>query len=302
MQNKLFEMMTSNDYHIIINVKIQKIWNLYRASQEFQKQSLNFFIMLSSISDVIDNKSQINYAAIDMFLDAFVSYRKTLNLRVNIVDLKLIEDVDYIAEQDFNLNTRFDKQQWMSINESVLCKILMYSILQQNISALINVNSSIEMIIDIDFSLSKNDSDLTRESRFSYLFNDHESSKINDMNDDVSSDQSNQAIKQFRMMQKFETDATFLCNACVKIVLKQFVKILRLKMKLKSSRSLMMYELDSLSAVELRNWIRVKLEIELTTLDITNADFLITLCEKMISKLSLSESAKKRLIESIVIW
>ncbi len=195
MQNKLFEMMTSNDYHIIINIKIQKIWNLHRASQEFQKQSLNFFIMLSSISDVIDNKSQINYAAIDMFLDAFISYRKTLNLRVNIVDLKLIEDVDYIAEQDFNLNTRFDKRQWMSINESMLCKILMYSILQQNISALINVNSSIEMIIDIDFSLSKNDSDLTRESRFSYLFNDHESSKIDDMNDDVSSDQSNQAIK-----------------------------------------------------------------------------------------------------------
>ncbi len=96
-------------------------------------------------------------------------------------------------------------------------------------------------------------------------------------------------------MQKFETDATFLCNACVKIVLKQFVKILRLEMKLKSSRSLMMYELDSLSAVELRNWIRVKLEIELTTLDITNADFLITLCEKMISKLSLSESAKKKI-------
>ncbi len=295
MQNKLFEMMTSNDYHIIINVKIQKIWNLHRASQEFQKQSLNFFIMLSSISDVIDNKSQINYAAINMFLDAFVSYRKTLNLHVNIVDLKLIEDVDYIAEQDFNLNTRFNKQQWMSINESVLCKILMYSILQQNISALINVNSSIEMIIDIDFSLSKNDSDLTRESRFSYLFNDHESSKIDNMNDDVSSDQSNQAIKQFRMMQKFETDATFLCNACVKIVLKQFVKILQLEMKLKSSRSLMMYELDSLSAVELRNWIRVKLEIELTTLDITNVDFLITLCEKMISKLSLSESAKKKI-------
>ena len=188
-----------------------------------------------------------------MFLDAFISYRKTLNLRVNIVDLKLIENVDYIAEQDFNLNTRFDKRQWMSINESVLCKILMYSILQQNISALINVNSSIEMIIDIDFSLSKNDSDLTHESRFSYLFNDYESSKIDDMNDDVSSDQSNQAIKQFRMMQKFETDATFLCNAYVKIVLKQFVKILRLEMKLKSSRSLMMYELNSLSAVELRN-------------------------------------------------
>ena len=295
MQNKFFEMMTLNDYHIIINVKIHEIWNLHRVSQEFQKQSLDFFIMLSSISDVIDNKSQINCTAVNTFLDAFVSYWKTLDLRVNIVDLKLIKDVDYVAEQDFDLDTRFDKWQWTSINESVLCKILTYSILQQNISASINVNSSIEMITDIDFSLSKNDSDLTRKSRFSYLFNDHEDSKIDDMNDDVSSDQSDQAIKQFHMMQKFEIDATSLCNASVKIVSKQFVKILRLETKSKSSRSLMMYELDSLSAVELRNWIRVKLEIELTTLDITNADSLITLCEKMISKLSQSESVKKKI-------
>ncbi len=295
MQNKFFEMMTLNDYHIAINVKVQRIWNLHRTSQEFQKQSLDFFIMLSSISDVIDNKGQTNYAAVNTFLDAFVSYRKTLGLRVNIVDLELIEDVDYVAEQDFDLDIRFDKRQWTSINESVLRKILTYSILQQNVSASINANSSIEMITGIGFSLSKDDSDVAREPRFSYLFNDRESSKIDDMNDDVSSDQSDQAIKQFRMMQKFETDATFLCNACVKVVSKQFVKILWLETKSKSSRSLMTYGLDSLFAVELRNWIRVKLEIELTTLDITNADFLITLCEKMISKLSLSESAKKKI-------
>ncbi len=67
--------------------------------------------MLSSISDVIDNKGQTNYAAVNTFLDAFVSYRKTLGLRVNIVDLELIEDVDYVAEQDFDLDIRFDKRQ-----------------------------------------------------------------------------------------------------------------------------------------------------------------------------------------------
>ena len=151
------------------------------------------------------------------------------------------------------------------------------------------------MITGIGFSLSKGDSDLTREPRFSYLFNDRESSKVDGMNDGVNSDQSDQAIKQFRMMQKFETDAAFLCNACVKVVSKQFVKILRPETKPKPGRPLMAYELDSLSAVELRNWIRVKLGVELTTLDITNAGSLITLCEKVISKLLLSESAEKKI-------
>ena len=177
----------------------------------------------------------------------------------------------------------------------MLRKILTYSILQQNVSASINANSSIEMITDIDFSLSKDDLDLTREPRFSYLFNDRGGSKADGMDDGVDSDQSDQAIKQFRMMQKFETDATSLCNACVEVVSKRFVKILRLETKPKPDRSLMAYGLDSLSAVELRNWIRVKLEVELTTLDITNADFLITLCEKVVSKLPQSESAEKKI-------
>ncbi len=295
MQDKPFEMMTLNDYHIAINAKVQGTWNLHRASQEFQKQSLDFFIMLSSTSGVIGNKGQANYAAANTFLDAFASYRKTLGLRANIVDLGLIEDVGYVAEQDSGLDIRFDKRQWTPINESVLRKILTYSILQQNVSAPINANSSIEMITGIDFPLPKDDSDLTREPRFSYLFNDREDSKADGMNDGVSSDQSDQAIKQFRMMQKSEADATSLCNACVKVVSEQFVKILRLETKPKPSRPLMTYELDSLSAVELRNWIRVKLEVELTTLDITNAGSLITLCEKMVSKLPLSESAEKKI-------
>ena len=177
----------------------------------------------------------------------------------------------------------------------MLRKILTYSILQQNVSAPINANSSIEMITGIDFPLPKDDSDLTREPRFSYLFNDREDSKADGMNDGVSSDQSDQAIKQFRMMQKSEADATSLCNACVKVVSEQFVKILRLETKPKPSRPLMTYELDSLSAVELRNWIRVKLGVELTTLDITNAGSLITLCEKVVSKLPQSESAEKKI-------
>lgn len=111
MQDKPFEMMTLNDYHIAINAKVQETWNLHRASQEFQKQSLDFFIMLSSISGVVGNKGQANYAAVNTFLDAFASYRKTLGLRANIVDLGLIEDVDYVAEQDFDLDIRFDKRQ-----------------------------------------------------------------------------------------------------------------------------------------------------------------------------------------------
>ena len=286
-------MMTLDDYHTAINAKVHGTWNLHRASQELQKQPLDFFTMLSSTSGVVGNKGQANYAAANTFLDAFASYRKTLGLRANTVDLGLIEDVGYVAEQNSGLDSRFDKRLWTPINESVLRKILTYSILQQDTSAPINANSSTEMITGIGFPLPKGDSDLAREPRFSYLFNGRGAGKAGGMNDGIGSDKSDQAIKQFRIMQKSRADAASLCNACVEVVSGQFVKILRLDAEPEPGRPLTAYGLDSLSAVELRNWIRVKLEVELTTLDITNAGSLITLCEKVVSKLPQFEGAEK---------
>ena len=64
------------------------------------------------------------------------------------------------------------------------------------------------------------------------------------------------------------------------------MKVLRLESDPEPGRPLMAYGLDSLSAVELRNWIRVKLGVELTTLDVTNVASLIALAEKVVRKLA----------------
>jgi aryl carrier-like protein len=77
----------------------------------------------------------------------------------------------------------------------------------------------------------------------------------------------------------------------VELMAAQFTKILRLETEMEPAKSLMAYGLDSLAAVELRNWVRSELEADLTTLDITNASSLIALCEKLISKLPQPEAA-----------
>ena len=280
--------MTLDDYHTAIHAKVQGTWNIHRASQELQKQPLDFFTMLSSASGVVGNKGQANYAAANTFLDAFASYRQAIGLRANTVDLGLIEDVGYVAEQDTTLETRFDKRQWTPINETMLRKILTYSILQQDISAPLNAASSAELITGIGFPLPKGDSELAREPRFSYLFNGRGGSKSGgvDNGGEGGSDKADQMIKEFQLMQQSGTaDTAALTSVCVEIVGAQFVKVLRLETEPEAGRPLMAYGLDSLSAVELRNWIRVKLGVELTTLDITNAGSLIQLGEKVVGKL-----------------
>ncbi|KAL8841188.1 MAG: hypothetical protein Q9170_001042 [Blastenia crenularia] len=287
LRDKPFEMMTINDYHTAIHAKVQGTWNLHRASQELQKQPLDFFTMLSSTSGIVGNKGQANYAAANTFLDAFASYRKNLGLRANTVDLGLIEDVGYVAEQDSSLQVRFDKRQWTPIDESMLRKILTYSILQQAAIAPLNADSSAEMITGVGYPLPQDAAELVREPRFSYLFSSRAGGNTSGMDDgDGGSDQAGQAIKQFRILHKSGTaDVATLCNACVEVISAQFVKILRLEAEPEPGRPLTAYGLDSLSAVELRNWIRVKIGVELTTLDITTANSLISLGERVVSKL-----------------
>lgn len=66
----------------------------------------------------------------------------------------------------------------------------------------------------------------------------------------------------------------------VEVLSGQFPKILRLENEVEPGKPLMAYGLNSLSAVELRNWIRQKMGVEMTTLlDITKASSLITVSE-----------------------
>ncbi|KAJ5446897.1 hypothetical protein N7445_001718 [Penicillium cf. griseofulvum] len=288
LRDKPYETMTLDDYHTAIRPKVQGTWNLHRAS-ELHKTPLAFFTLLSSTSGIVGNKGQANYAAANTFLDAFAGYRHELGLPANTVDLGLIEDVGYAAEQGTELNARFDKRIWTPINEGTLRKILTYSILQQDRAAPLSASTTTETITGVGFPLPVEGTGVESDPRFSYLFNSR-GDATGGVEASDGSDSVDQAIRAFRLMHKSGADVAALGKAGLEVISGQFVKTLRLETEPEPARPLIAYGLDSLSAVELRNWIRIKLGSELTTLDITNAGSLIALADKVVSKLPLLES------------
>ncbi|OTB00610.1 hypothetical protein M426DRAFT_234161 [Hypoxylon sp. CI-4A] len=294
LRDKPFETMTLDDYRIAIHAKVEGTKNLHQVSKETQNQPLQFFTMLSSISGIVGNKGQANYASANTFLDAFASYRHSLGLHANTVDLGVIEGVGYVAEQGSAIESRFDAHLWTPISESNLRKILTYSILQQNDNAPLNASSRAEMITGINYPLPSDASELASDSRFGYLFNSRadNNASTGEPSDVGDGDRVDQAIQRFRLLQKSGGDAPNLKATCLEVVSAQVVKTLRLETDPEVGRPLIAYGLDSLSAVELRNWIRTKLGIELTTLDI-NASSLVALSEKLISKIPCPNPNKK---------
>lgn len=268
--------MTVEEYHTTISSKVQGTWNLHNAALE-HKSPLDFFTMLSSISGVVGQKGQANYAAANVFMDAFAKFRHSLGLPANSTDLGVIEDVGHVAENE-SVQNYFDKRQWTGINESALHKILNYSIFQQ-ISP-INKDSASQLITGISVPQPA-DSDMIRDARFGGLFIGDDSGTAGKGGNDSSKE-----VQTMFLLHRSGADSSAVLASAVEIVNKQFTKTLRLEEPMEPAKSLATYGLDSLSAVEFRNWARMELESELTLLEITSATSLYSLCEKIVSKIT----------------
>src|SRR5467141_153506 len=85
--------MTYDDWIPAIGPKVDGTWNLHHALKE-----LDFLVLFSSVSGVMGQYGQANYAAANAFLDAFVQYRHSLGLVASVIDLGVVEDVGFVSE------------------------------------------------------------------------------------------------------------------------------------------------------------------------------------------------------------
>lgn len=274
--------MTLDDYYTAASAKVQGTWNLHHSSLA-HKSPISFFTLLSSMSGIIGQKAQANYSAANVFMDAFANYRHAQGLPAHALDLGIIEEVGFAAREG-GIQERMDDRIWQGVNESMVRRMFKYSILQQKDP--INPDSATQLIVGISLP-QRAGSDLERDARFSPLFM-NDSSRGQNTNA-KGADENAKAVQAFLLLSRSKADKSSLLAAGVEVLSKQFMKILRLTEPMEPARSLSAYGVDSLSAVEVRNWVRVELGVELTTLDITNASSLFGLCERLISKMPIVE-------------
>ncbi|PYI20162.1 hypothetical protein BO99DRAFT_442447 [Aspergillus violaceofuscus CBS 115571] len=88
--------MTLEDYRTALRPKVDGTWNLHRALGRSNKD-LDFFVLFSSVGGQKGYWGQANYAAANTFLDAFVQYRHARGLPASVQDIGAINDVGFIS-------------------------------------------------------------------------------------------------------------------------------------------------------------------------------------------------------------
>ncbi|KAJ5997672.1 beta-ketoacyl synthase domain-containing protein [Penicillium canescens] len=279
LRDRVFTSMTISEYYQAIEPKLQGSWNLHDVSIE-TGSTINFFTMLSSISGVVGQKGQANYAAANVFLDNFARYRRKQGLKACSVDLGAIDDIGYMSEHK-DLLVALDTAAWTPINESLFNKILRVAILQD--IAPLNAHSNGQLITSIAVPQEEN-SRLLADARFAGLcFRDQTSGS----GGSAAADETKE-LQALLLLLKNGAPQAALMGAAIEAVNKQFMVTLRLSAPMEPGKPLSSYGMDSLAAVEFRNWARLELQVELTTLEIANANSLHALCDKIVSNMNKS--------------
>ncbi|SMY26615.1 unnamed protein product [Zymoseptoria tritici ST99CH_1A5] len=289
LRDRVFASMTNQEYHQALRSKVQGAWNLHRAAEELGI-SLDFFTLFSSISGLIGQKGQANYAAGNAFLDALAEHRKARGLPACSIDLGAIDDVGYMSEH-VDLLRALDTDSWTPINQSLLHEILQFSIEQQDKEAPINPASSAQLVTSISHH-QKPGGALLSDARFGALGRGY-IGEDDDSADEIEAGGAAE-VRAFKTLVQNGANTASLQQGAVAAIKAHLAKILQSTQPIEEERSLIDYGIDSLAGVELRNWIRSRFDVELSTLEVTQTPSLSALGSKVVKRKSSSEHDDER--------
>lgn len=266
--------MTAEDYHVAVACKVLGTWNLHNVGQE-ENLTLDFFSMLSSTSGVAGQSGQANYVAANAFLDAFANYRRRSGLRANSIALGPMWDVGYMSRNKDSL-PQTNTSTFTTISEALFHKIIEYSILQQ--VDMISEDSASHLITGMAIPL-KESSTLRSDARFLGLFGTAASGPA------LGVKEASKELQLFNLQLAGRAETSQLLSSLIELVSHQLTTILRLTEPVDPAGALRSYGMESLAAVELRNWVRMELRADVTMLEILDAISLIALCKKILTKI-----------------
>ncbi|OJJ48577.1 hypothetical protein ASPZODRAFT_130649, partial [Penicilliopsis zonata CBS 506.65] len=275
LRDSLLENLGLDDYNAVIRPKVQGTWNLHNLLP----RDLDFFLMLSSTCGIVGNASQAPYAASSTFLDAFAQYRRRLGLQATTIDLGVILEVGYVSENQ-ELTRALDRQGFVGTTKKELLAIL---------SAAIRQRTDGPSQIVTGLGTWQEDSSLLafQEPMFSHFRHTSTRSDIK-VGDNSMQDKS----VRLRDVLRNVTEA----SEAKKLVKDGIIsKVSTLSMisvdEIDDSLSLSTYGVDSLVAVEMRNWISKELDAPVTILELLANEPLESFANKMARRSKVLESS-----------
>ncbi|KAG0155247.1 hypothetical protein PDIDSM_821 [Penicillium digitatum] len=277
LRDTLFEKLTFADYQTVMMPRVHGIWNIQRALTG-TNGSVDFFINLSSAASFVGNMGQSPYAASGTFMAALAQYPETAKMRCSTIDLPIVRGVGYLS----------DDQKREAISKQLGTESVGATDIRGLVTAAIRneFDISCEGHCVVGFEAVKTtpaseqpfwvtDTKLSHLLRLSTLAGAGELTESAQNGTEIPPAL---AIRQ----SKTHEDAEAVVGAAV---LKKISSILMRPMEdLDPAAPITVYGLDSLVAIEIRNWISRELEANLQILEILTSESIPALSDTILNK------------------
>ncbi|KAJ6780946.1 hypothetical protein PWT90_05373 [Aphanocladium album] len=275
LQDSPLERMSYAQWQRCLAPKVRGTLNLHKATEHIP---LDFFVCFSSVSSILGSKAQANYSAANTYMDALCRYRRSIGLAGTTINVGMIVGIGAVSE-DSKLQTIMERIGYDAVNEQELFAQIEAAVSNDG-KSLVDVQGLDAHQIITGVNLRKPDYFWTSEPRFRNLY----------QNRDFSGAGAGAQKQKKLMVQLSEArDEVERVEILTQGFLEKIADVLSVdKATLQPNRSLADYGLDSIVAIEIRQWIFQSVAVEIAMFDVLNSASIQALVEKIASMIILS--------------
>ena len=271
LRDAMFERISFPDWDLNIKPRVQGAWNLHHCLADTK---LDFFLMMSSVSGYSGTRGQAAYAASNTFLDAFASYRKDLGLPACTIDIGIVEGVGYIAE-----NKEREAAILAGAHDNLVEDELL-ALVKASITGQFFGNEDQQTLTGFKLLADKPFPFWASDPKFVHVVAAIRSNALSD-----ASENGGIAVRhRIKQADSPELATELTCQALIK----KLSNLLMIATEdIDPRKPVVAYGLDSLVAVELRNWITIDLDANVLLMELMNSPSLEHLAGKIVTKSTL---------------
>lgn len=269
--NQNFPKMTIDEWKAPIDPKVRGTWNLHNVSLS-EKANLDFFVLFSSISGVCGQPGQTNYSGANTFMDTFAQYRQSLGLVACSIQIGAVEEVGFLAEHDAikqKLKAAGALPAAISEKEFLMALELAMEPMSINNSSGFRGSICLGLRTDLPLTHPKNRLLWKKDMRMAVFHNKKSPTMDSHRSDFTDKLQSflNSAKADPYLLERPESHKVL----AVEIGAKALDLLLKPKDDLVTWLSISELGVDSLVAIELRQWWRLNFEFDISVLELLGA-------------------------------
>ncbi|KAF4631033.1 hypothetical protein G7Y89_g7101 [Cudoniella acicularis] len=273
--DKIFANMPFESWQAAIAPKVQGTWNLH---SQLPQTGLDFFVLLSSISGVLGSAGQANYAAGNSYLDALARFRIAHGQPAIAIDLGIMKGDGFLAENEEFL------QRWIGPTKGYFVQVSpeeLFALLDHycaknidNINATVApVHTTSQTIIGVDIPANLRSRGIEepwwmRQPLLSHLY--QIPATVNNMDSDMDAGAASASTSVSLPTQLSSAESLAVAAMLVAtMLLRKLSRAFSIsEEQMDVSDPLRLHGVDSLVALELRNWFAKEFSVDVAIFDL----------------------------------